>query len=213
MVKTVFIQTLIISIFIFSTGFYLGDYIESQRADYIQDLSFRAETNRLDLNTQISMFDKLDCETIRSETIGLADDTYFDAIDLEKMEESEVYSDKLYEIHRKYDLTRTIIWKITDDQKRCFENYTIIVYLYQYLDPSYESELKQDYFAALTGELKRNTNNTILIPIAYDTDINSLKLIMNILEIEEETQLVINNEHFVSELISKKDLLNLINTD
>ena len=213
MVKTVFIQTLIISLFIFSTGFYLGDYIESQRADYIQDLSFRAETNRLDLNTQISMFDKLDCETIRSETIGLADDTYFDAIDLEKMEESEVYSDKLYEIHRKYDLTRTIIWKITDDQKRCFENYTIIVYLYQYLDPSYESELKQDYFAALTGELKRNTNNTILIPIAYDTDINSLKLIMNILEIEEETQLVINNEHFVSELISKKDLLNLINTD
>ena len=213
MVKTVFIQTLIISLFIFSTGFYLGDYIESQRADYIQDLSFRAETNRLDLNTQISMFDKLDCETIRSETIGLADDTYFDAIDLEKMEESEVYSDKLYEIHRKYDLTRTIIWKITDDQKRCFEDYNIIVYLYQYLDPSYESELKQDYFAALTSELRRNNNNTILIPIAYDTDINSLKLIMNILEIEEETQLVINNEHFVSELISKKDLLNLINTD
>ena len=213
MVKTVFIQTLIISLFIFSTGFYLGDYIESQRADYIQDLSFRAETNRLDLNTQISMFDKLDCETIRSETIGLADDTYFDAIDLEKMEKSEVYSDKLYEIHRKYDLTRTIIWKITDDQKRCFEDYNIIVYLYQYLDPSYESELKQDYFAALTGEVKRNTNNTILIPIAYDTDINSLKLIMNILEIEEKTQLVINNEHFVSELISKKDLLNLINTD
>ena len=213
MVKTVFIQTLIISLFIFSTGFYLGDYIESQRADYIQDLSFRAETNRLDLNTQISMFDKLDCETIRSEIIGLADDTYFDAIDLEKMEESEVYSDKLYEIHRKYDLTRTIIWKITDDQKRCFEDYNIIVYLYQYLDPSYESELKQDYFAALTSELRRNNNNTILIPIAYDTDINSLKLIMNILEIEEETQLVINNEHFVSELISKKDLLNLINTD
>ena len=213
MVKTVFIQTLIISLFIFSTGFYLGDYIESQRADYIQDLSFRADTNRLDLNTQISMFDKLDCETIRSETIGLADDTYFDAIDLEKMEESEVYSDKLYEIHRKYDLTRTIIWKITDDQKRCFEDYNIIVYLYQYLDPSYESELKQNYFAALTSELRRNNNNTILIPIAYDTDINSLKLIMNILEIEEETQLVINNKHFVSELISKKDLLNLINTD
>jgi len=213
MVKTVFIQTLIISLFIFSTGFYLGDYIESQRADYIQDLSFRADTNRLDLNTQISMFDKLDCETIRSETIGLADDTYFDAIDLEKMEKSEVYSDKLYEIHRKYDLTRTIIWKITDDQKRCFEDYNIIVYLYQYLDPSYESELKQNYFAALTSELRRNNNNTILIPIAYDTDINSLKLIMNILEIEEETQLVINNKHFVSELISKKDLLNLINTD
>lgn len=213
MVKTVFIQTLIISLFIFSTGFYLGDYIESQRADYIQDLSFRAETNRLDLNTQINMFDKLDCDTIRSETIGLADDTYFDAIDLEKMEESEVYSDKLYEIHRKYDLTRTIIWKITDDQKRCFEDYNIIVYLYQYLDPSYENELKQDYFAALTGEIKSDTDNTILIPIAYDTDINSLKLIMNILEIEEETQLVINNEHFVSELISKKDLLNLINTN
>ena len=126
MVRKVFIQTLIISLFIFSTGFYLGDYIESQRADYVQDLSFRAETNRLDLNTQISMFDKLDCDIIRSETIKLADDTYFDAIYLEKMEKSEVYSNKLYEIHRKYDLTRTIIWKITDDQKRCFKDYNII---------------------------------------------------------------------------------------
>ena len=87
MVKKVFVQTLIISLFIFSTGFYLGDYIESQRADYIQDLSFKSETNRLDLNTQISMFDKLDCDTIRSETIKLADDTYFDAIELEQMEE------------------------------------------------------------------------------------------------------------------------------
>ena len=213
MVRKVFIQTLIISLFIFSTGFYLGDYIESQRADYIQDLSFKSETNRLDLNTQISMFNKLNCETIRSETIKLADDTYFDAIELENMEESEVYNDKLYEIHRKYDLTRTIIWKITDDQSRCFKDYNIIVYLYKYLDPSYENELKQDYFAALTGEIKSNNNNTILIPIAYDTDINSLKLMLAILEIDEETQLIINNKHFVSELISKDDLLNLINTD
>ena len=213
MVRKVFIQTLIISLFIFSTGFYLGDYIESQRADYIQDLSFKSETNRLDLNTQISMFNKLNCETIRSETIKLADDTYFDAIELENMEESEVYNDKLYEIHRKYDLTRTIIWKITDDQSHCFKDYNIIVYLYKYLDPSYENELKQDYFAALTGEIKSNNNNTILIPIAYDTDINSLKLMMNILEIDEETQLIINNNHFVSELISKDDLLNLINTN
>jgi hypothetical protein len=85
--------------------------------------------------------------------------------------------------------------------------------LYKYLDPSYENELKQDYFAALTGEIKSNNNNTILIPIAYDTDINSLKLMMNILEIDEETQLIINNNHFVSELISKDDLLNLINTN
>ncbi len=213
MVKKVFVQTLIISLFIFSTGFYLGDYIESQRADYIQDLSFKSETNRLDLNTQISMFDKLDCDTIRSETIKLADDTYFDAIELEQMEESEVYSDKLYEIHRKYDLTRAIIWKITDDQSRCFEDYNIIVYLYQYLDPGYESAIKQEYFASLTGEIKTNYDNTILIPIAYDTEINSLKLMMNILELDDETQLIINNEHFVSELISKDNLLNLINTN
>jgi len=213
MVRKVFIQTLIISLFIFSTGFYLGDYIESQRADYIQDLSFKAETNRLDLNTQISMFNKLNCDTIRSETIKLADDTYFDAIELENMEESEVYNDKLYEIHRKYDLTRTIIWKITDDQSHCFKDYNIIVYLYKYLDPSYENEVKQDYFASLTSEIKSNNNNTILIPIAYDTDINSLKLMLAILEIDEETQLIINNKHFVSELISKDDLLNLINTD
>lgn len=213
MVRKVFIQTLIISLFIFSTGFYLGDYIESQRADYVQDLSFRAETNRLDLNTQISMFDKLDCDIIRSETIKLADDTYFDAIYLEKMEKSEVYSNKLYEIHRKYDLTRTIIWKITDDQSRCFKDYNIIVYLYKYLDPGYENELRQEYFTALTSELKSDDDRTILIPIAYDTDINSLKLMMNILEIDDETQLIINNEHFVSELISKDDLLNLINTN
>jgi hypothetical protein len=213
MVRKVFIQTLIISLFIFSTGFYLGDYIESQRADHVQDLSFRAETNRLDLNTQISMFDKLDCDIIRSETIKLADDTYFDAIYLEKMEKSEVYSNKLYEIHRKYDLTRTIIWKITDDQSRCFKDYNIIVYLYKYLDPGYENELRQEYFTALTSELKSDDDRTILIPIAYDTDINSLKLMMNILEIDDETQLIINNEHFVSELISKDDLLNLINTN
>ena len=213
MVRKVFIQTLIISLFIFSTGFYLGDYIESQRADYVQDLSFRAETNRLDLNTQISMFDKLNCDIIRSETIKLADDTYFDAIYLEKMEKSEVYSNKLYEIHRKYDLTRTIIWKITDDQSRCFKDYNIIVYLYKYLDPGYENELKQEYFTALTSDLKSADDRTILIPIAYDTDINSLKLMMNILEIDDETQLIINNEHFVSELISKDDLLNLINTN
>lgn len=213
MVKKVFIQTLIITIFIFATGFYFGDYIESQRADNIQELFFQTETDRLDLNTQIEMFENLDCESIRSETINLADKTYFEAISLENIKESENYNEDLNEIHRRYDLIRTIIWKIVYDYDDCFEDYDVFVYLYEYKNPSYDVELRQEYYASVTSDIKKTEERVILIPIAYDTNIISLDLLMDILNIEKGTKIVINNEIIVDDYSSKEDILELINAN
>lgn len=208
--KHTFWQALIIAFVIFWTGIMLGIMFEGSRASKLEKFYLNSETELFDvqLKSELLKLFNYDCDLALEENINFAERIYNEAKTLEKYDASNKITEDIINIHRRYDLLRTMLWKnLIELQSACPKKTNTIVYLYQYDQPSIETQAKQITMSKVLLDLKRKYGDeAILIPIAYDTDVKSLSLLIDKYDIENFPVVFINQKHEIADLSTAKDL-------
>lgn len=211
--KHVFWEALIITIVIFLAGLFLGMLLEAGNSAKISNLYLQSEISLTDAATTARLSEDitLSCETIKEQNIEVANRIYEEAKLLELYEDSGKLTDSMEYLHKKYDLLRTLLW-ISNDKviERC-ENYNLVVYLYEYNSEDNEVKAMQNVWSKILLDIKEQSHDFVLIPIAANQNLTSLEFLKEKYEIEKLPSLVINNEHVLYELDNAKSVLDLLN--
>lgn len=179
--KHVFWEALLIAIFIFALGIFLGYIIELNRTSKIIEVYQQSELDLLDIKIQDSIMSSgiFDCNSFTKETMNFADRVYDEAKTLERYESSSKLSQGIMLQHKKYDLLRTLLWLNSIELKeRCGDKFTTIVYIYEYnvLDTNIRAE--QAAFSRKLSQIKEQYgSDVLLIPIAGNLEVNSLNIL------------------------------------
>jgi len=213
--KNVFWQALILTGVIFIFGLVLGMAFESSRLSKINEYYAIAEISLMDilaLNSMIGL-DDANCSILFNSNIEFADKIYEEALLLEKYEESGKMSDSIKLAHRKYDLLRTFLWINTIKLKeKCQQNFSVIVYLYEYDPEELTKKATQIVWSRILFQLKQvKGNEIILIPIAINSDIESLDSLIEKYEFSDFPKIIIDNEYIISELSSIEEIKKHLN--
>lgn len=205
-----FLYALIITIIVFNLGILMGYMLESSRINEISDWYSQSERDLLDQKVQERIFEtvELDCNNLVEENIKFADRIYENALKIDKYEKANRIGDEIIQLHKRYDLLRTLLWMNSIRIKEmCNSDYSNIVYLYKYNKPTIEQEAKQRFFSKLLMELKgKYGSKIILIPIAADNDLPSIDLLIKKYEIKELPVLLVNEKIKITELDSMEDI-------
>jgi len=194
--KHVFWEALIVTIAIFLAGLFLGMMIEASNSNKVSQLYIQSEISLVDATaaSQISEMSSTDCEIIRQKNIEFADRIYEEAKILEQYESSGKLTESLKLLHKKYDLLRTLLWMSNQDSLERCGNYHLIVYLYEYETEDLTKKAEQNVWSKILLDLKNEDEKTLLIPIAADSGITSLDLLIAPYKIDKFPALIINNK-------------------
>ena len=202
--KSSFWQALFSATILFIAGLVIGVYLENYRGAETQEILLNSEINILDskIMGEISETFDIDCEKQSEKISEFADNIYYEAILLEKYDSSSSLTKITKSLHRKYDLLRLILWKdATELKKRCPSNFHTIVYLYQFENPSNEVKSKQIAFSRYLSDIKDKYGaKIILIPIAGDTELNSIDLIKDKYELKNYPLVIIDETTLIREI-------------
>ncbi|MBU3906629.1 MAG: hypothetical protein KKA64_00060 [Nanoarchaeota archaeon] len=208
--KHVFWEALIIALVIFWAGILLGVYFEKTRVDKLQNFYFDSETEIFDfqLFSEIISSKDLNCNKVSEKSILFADKIYSQALKLEKYDTSNKITEDLFSLHRRYDLLRVMLWKeLIENKKRCKTNVNTVVYLYDYADTPVNEKAIQGAMSNFLIDLKGEYKDTIiLIPIAVDTEVNSLDFLREIYGLEKIPMIFVNEKAKIDNLESLKDV-------
>lgn len=193
---------------IFWTGIILGVFFEDYRADGLKNYYLDSETEIFDLNTQALISDKngISCAETTKQNVFFADKIYEEAKKLEKYDSSTKITSEVFNLHRRYDLLRTMLWNNLINGN-CSDGVNVVVYLYEYDNPSLNLQARQITLSRVLLDLKEKyKDKIILIPIAYDTGVKSLELLRKSYRLEETPVIFINQKHKISKLVSLEEL-------
>lgn len=207
--KLVFLQTLLVSLLLFSFGMLIGALVENSRANQVNDLYLESQLGLTDLRIETDIISNIpfDCETAVKENINFADKIYSEARTLEKYDESGKISDELKLAHKRYDVLRTLLWYNSIKIKEKCQSFHTVVYFYKYVEPAIAQKSEQNVFSKLLFDLKqKKQNEIILIPIAADMDINSLNLLMKTYNVTQLPTILIDEKAKVTEIITLEEL-------
>lgn len=213
--KHSFWQALIAALFIFWIGILIGVIFENSRVNDLEDVYFDSETDIFDfeLASEIIYDSNMSCDITKEKSIYFADKVYEEAIKLEKYDDSNKITSELVSLHRRYDLLRTVLWKnIIDSKKKCDEEINTVVYLYEYKDPSLNIQGVQGTMSNYLIDLKKEYGDDIvLIPIAIDTDIDSLDMLREYYELQEYPVIFVNEKEKFEELDDLDGIRDVLN--
>ena len=199
--KRVFLEALIITLFIFGVGILLGIFIESGRESQISELYLTSDINLLDIKiqTEILNLKDINCEETIKKNIEFANKVYDEAKILDQYEGASRIKNTLFQYHKKYDLLRALLWlNSIKIKERCWGDFHTIVYLYDYQSEDLEQKSKQAVFSNFLADLKDEFgDNIILIPIAKNLGISSLDLLIKDYGINE-TSIILDEKVVVS---------------
>ncbi len=200
--KHTFWQALVVALIIFFMGIMIGVIFENSRIDQMKETYFKSETDffDFDLSSKIIYENNESCKIIKNESVFFADKIYKEAVKLGKYEDSNKITTEQIALHKRYDLLRTLLWKrIIENKKNCDSKFNTVVYFYQYKDPSLELKVLQGTMSNFLFDLKEKyEENIILLPIATDTNVESLKILMKKYNVKKVPSILIN-EKFVVE--------------
>jgi len=212
--KHVFWEALLVVVLIFSVGIFLGIMFEESMFSEINSYYAQSEVSFVDGVAMTALIDLEipGCEELMNFNIDFANRIYEEAKTLEKYEESERLTEKLKLAHKKYDVLRTFLWinnmKIFD---RCGENYSLVVYLYEYETQDTTKEATQSVWEKILYDLKQERGNSlVLIPIAVDQNIISLDAVLGGFNIDSYPAVILNNKEVITELKSVSELEELL---
>lgn len=209
--KYIFLQALIITLVVFNVGIFLGYKLESSRVDKINNWYIESDLDVIDQKIQNDLFDFIepDCDLITEKNIEFADKIYADALKINEYENANRISNEIVLQHKRFDLLRTIFWiNSIKIKNRCNSDYHIVVYFYQYNNPSIEQKAKQKFFSNLLAEVKQEKGNSImLIPIAGDNNLPSVDLLLEEYDIKEFPTILIDESAKISEVNDINDVL------
>ena len=181
--KHIFLEALLLAVFLFGAGLMLGFFIESNRVSDIANQYQHSEINMLDVQIQSELIKQndTDCNLVIAKNIEFGNRIYNDAKLLEKYEASNKLSSILVEQQRRYSVLRTLFWLNSIEIKnKCQESFHTVVYLYDYNSGDLVLESKQKFYSKYLLELKAKYGDKImLIPIARNMDLSSLDLMVS----------------------------------
>lgn len=208
--KNVFWEALLIAGVVFILGLLLGVFVESNRLNDINEYYAQSEISLMDMLALSKMTDmgNISCNKLIESNIKFADRIYEEARLLEKFEESGRISENFKLAHRKYDILRTILWtNLIKIDEECNKEFSTVVYLYEFDSEDLDKKAKQEVWSRILFNLKQESGKKIiLVPIAVNSDLESLDSLISEFEISEFPVVIIDNEHIVRNLTSVEDL-------
>lgn len=212
--KNVFWEALLLTIVVFIIGLLLGTAFEANKLDEINEYYTESEIFMMDflVLNNLQDFDDVSCETLISSAANLANRIYDEAMLLEKYEEAGKVSENIKLAHWKYDILRTFLWEYVKKINDKCSNFNYIIYLYEFEDEDLVKKAINRVWSNILYDVKQEEGDSlILIPIAADSGLASLELIIDEYNISEFPVVIINSETVITELNSSENLIKYLN--
>lgn len=209
--QNVFIESLILTAIIFIVGFSIGYYVENFRTDKIVQDYKQYEVEALDLKLQnyyYQIMSKSSCEEAIKQNFVFADQLYDTGLTLEKYEEANQISGALLVEKKRYVLLKTELWLNSLLLKeKCNAQFDTVVYFYS-SDPSNSAKVaQQKIISNVLKTVKENHGNKmILLPIAGDLNLNSVKLQMNVYNVTNLPSILIDEDIVLEGFSTSEDV-------
>jgi len=212
--KHAFWLALVFTVIVFVIGLIFGFFLESFRADKVQFSLVDSEVNILDdqlRNRVIDDFD-IECDVAVQSTFDFADKIYQEALKLESYDAASQFSDYFLILHRRYDLLRTLLWlESVELRERCEGEFHTVVYLYDYQSEDIDIGSKQNFYSRLLLDLKNKyPDEIVLIPIAANTDLESVELVVKNYNIKSLPSIIIDELEIINGVITFEELENIV---
>ena len=208
--KHVFWQAFIVASLIFWTGLLIGVFFETNRVNTLTQVNSDFETDLFDFDMLANLFfdSGLSCTETHRQLIFFADKIYEGALKLEHEDSSNKIIFDLVQLHRRYDLLRVRLWsEAIKSNKNCGKKINTAVYFYRYNSPSLTTKGVQGAMSNFLLDLKsKYQDNLILIPIAVDTNLESLNYMMRDYNVTSSPSILINEKYKFETLDSLKDV-------
>ncbi len=213
--KRVFWEALLLTLLIFLIGFLGGVLFEEKRVNVIEEYYLQSENSLMDilaLNNFVSL-NNISCDAMIDSNIAFANRIYGEAKILEEYESSGRLKDDLNLEHKKYDVMRTFLWINTlKTNEICKDKVHTIVYLYEFNNDDLGKKAINKVWSKILEDFKEKYGDeVILIPIAVDSGIESLKPLLKSFEIPEYPVLIIDNKEVIGEISSVDEIENYLN--
>lgn len=208
--KNAFWQAFLVTIAIFVIGLFLGISYENRRIGEVNEDQILSEILLMDslASSNLAQTGHASCENLIQSNIDFANRIYSEALILDKYEDAEILTDQAKIVRKRYDLLRTLLWiDILGMPKDCFNETSVIVYLYNYDTNDLTNEAKNSVWSKVLFDLKTDLGDQIiLIPIAANGDLTSLNTLASSFNISDYPVIIIDNEHVITDLTSAEDL-------
>jgi hypothetical protein len=215
--KHAFWQALVFAVVVFAVGLIMGFFLENNRANKIQFTLLNSEINILDddLRNRIVSDFNISCDLALKSTFDFADKIYLEAGKLEQYDAASKFGDGLLILHKRYDLLRTLLWtEAIDLRKKCENDFHTVVYLYKYESEEINIDSMQLYYSRLLLDLKQKyPQEIILIPIAANTGLASVDLILENYGISEFPVVIIDENKIIDELVTFEEIEKVVFED
>ncbi|MDA3836335.1 MAG: hypothetical protein PF542_01820 [Nanoarchaeota archaeon] len=211
----VFLQALALTIVVFLIGMYSGVILEENRLTQMNEYFVDSEVLLLDIMAQDNLVDSLNvsCESLQQSNSKLLDEVYNQAIILEDYENSGRMTKNLEALHRKYDALRSYLWiNSIKIKQKCGNDFNTIVYFYNYNETDLTKKAEQNVWSKVLYEIKFEKQfDVVLIPIAADTSLDSLSILLKEYNITTYPSILVNEEFTFSELTKKEEVIKVLN--
>ena len=201
--KHIFWEALILAIFIFIIGIFLGYLMEKNRTSQLVSLYQQSELDLLDLQIQENALSlrRFDCNIATSELINFANRVYDEARLLERYEGANEFSKEIIIQHKKYDLLRALLWVDSIGVKeRCNESFDNLVYFYNYQSADLDVISAQNVMSKKLLENKtKYGEKIILIPIAGNLNISSIDYLKSSYNITSIPAILVNEKIIIDD--------------
>lgn len=212
--KHAFWQALVLAIIIFSLGLLAGYFIDVARAEESQEALIKSDINVLDDQLRSRIITDLDvsCELAIPSLFSFADKVYDEAVRLEEYESASKLGNTLELLHRRYDLLRTLIWlEAIELKEKCGDSFNTIVYMYNYEEQDVAAKAQQLFYSRLLFDLKlAHPEDIILLPIAVDTDLVAVDLLVKSYGVESFPIIIINEDIKIDGIVTLDELENIV---
>ncbi len=213
--KSVFWEALILAVFIFASGIFLGYMLEKNRTSKIIELYHESELSLLDIQIQENLLSRedIDCGLANKELIDFADKIYNEARILDRYESASDLSEDLVIEHKKYDLLRAILWNNAIlIREKCGGSFDTVVYFYAYQSEDLNLKSEQNVFSKKLEEIKSEKGNSlILIPIAGNLNLSSIDYLVKSYNVSSFPAILINEQDKIESLEDLDNLVNYLN--
>ena len=212
--RHVFWQALVFTVVIFVIGLVAGFFLEVSRSSSIENAVAKSETSLLDEQLRNRAIGSLNvsCAEAIDSTFAFADSIYSEAQQLEQYGTSSTFTDSLISLHKRYDLLRTMLWfESIDLRGKCQGSFHTVVYFYDFDTDDVSVKAKQVFFSRALADLKnRNPGNVLLIPIARNLDLESVRVASDEFGVTTSPAIVIDEKTKVYEINSYDEFEKLV---
>ena len=213
--KRIFLEAFFLALAIFIFGLFLGFLIESRNVSKINQYYADSEASFMDALAFSNLVENnnFSCNSLVSSDVRFADRIYNESRLLDRYEKEQGLTSTIDTLHKKYDSLRTYLWiSSSKTLKKCKQNISLIVYLYKFHDATIEKKAEQKSWSSLLLELKRREGNKIiLIPIATDSNLSSLDLLIKKYNVTKFPSIIINDNITISNLVNINKIQKIIN--